>query len=95
MPEDINLSLLAPILLKYKGQEDALKAITYLKEGKLGQGSFLPVDFPRPQSPTVSPQIEGDGNFLGPLKDFVRIKKEYRSLLENLFDGVWLVKDLM
>jgi chromosome segregation protein len=77
-----------------KGQEDALKAISYLKEGKLGQGSFLPVDFPRPQSPTVSPQIEGDGNFLGPLKDFVRIKKEYRSLLENLFDGVWLVKDL-
>ncbi len=77
-----------------KGQEDALKAITYLKEGKLGQGSFLPVDFPRPQSPAVSPQIKGDGNFLGPLKDFVRIKKEYRPLLENLFDGVWLVKDL-
>jgi chromosome segregation protein len=77
-----------------KGHEEALKAIRYLKEGKLGRGSFLPVDFPHPQSPAVPPQIKGDVSFLGPLKDFVRIKKEYRPLLEILFDGVWLVKDL-
>ncbi len=77
-----------------KGHEEALKAIRYLKEGKLGRGSFLPADFPRPQSAAVPPQIKGDAHFLGPLKDFVRIKEEYRPLLETLFDGVWLVKDL-
>jgi chromosome segregation protein len=77
-----------------KGHHEALKAIRYLKAGKLGQGSFLPVDIPRPQSHAIPPQIEGDAHFLGPLLDFVRIKGEYRPLLEALFDGVWLFKDL-
>jgi chromosome segregation protein len=78
-----------------KGHQEALKAIRYLKEGKLGQGSFLPVDIPRPQSSATPPQVkEDDAHFLGPLLDFVRTKEEYRPLLEALFDGVWLVKDL-
>lgn len=77
-----------------KGHHEALKAISYLKEGKLGQGSFLPVDIPRPKSLAVPPHPKEDAHFLGPLLDFVRIKKEYRPLLETLFDGVWLVKDL-
>lgn len=77
-----------------KGQEEALKAITYLKEGRLGRGSFLPMDIPRIRSHDIPPQVKGDQRFLGPLLEFVRIKKEYRPLFETLLDGVWLVKDL-
>jgi chromosome segregation protein len=73
------------------GQEEALKAIAYLKEGHLGRGSFLPLDVPRVQSP---PSVTGNQHCLGPLLNFVRIKKEYRPLLEVLLDGVWLAKDL-
>ena len=80
--------------LVVRGQEEALKAIGYLKERKLGQGSFLPGDIPRPQDHAIPPQIKGDANFLGPLLDFVRIKGAYRPILESLFEGVWLVKDL-
>jgi chromosome segregation protein len=77
-----------------KGEEEALKAIRYLKEGRLGRGSFLPLDTHRPPAHDKTAEVKGDQRFLGPLLDFVRAKKEYRTLLETLLDGVWLVKDL-
>ena len=77
-----------------KGQEEALKSIRYLKEGKLGRGSFLPLDSRMASQHAASPQSKGDQRFLGPLADFVRTREEYRPLLETLLDGVWLVKDL-
>jgi chromosome segregation protein len=77
-----------------EGHEEALKAISYLKEEKLGRGSFLPLDIPRSASHDIPPQVKGDQGFLGPLLDFVRIKGEYRPLLESLLGGVWLVTDL-
>jgi chromosome segregation protein len=77
-----------------KGQEEALKAIRYLKEGRLGRGSFVPLSSPRGGRPAAADQRIGDSNFLGPLADFVRTREEYRPLLETLLDGVWLVKDL-
>ncbi|OGP55103.1 MAG: chromosome segregation protein SMC, partial [Deltaproteobacteria bacterium RBG_13_52_11] len=77
-----------------KGQEEAFKAIRYLKEGRLGRGSFLPMDIPLLLAHDIPPQMKGDQRFLGPLLDFVRTKGEYRPLLETLLNGVWLVKDL-
>jgi chromosome segregation protein len=77
-----------------EGQEEALKAIRYLKEGKLGRGSFLPLDIPRLESRNIPPQVKGEQGFLGPLLDFVRIKGEYRPLFESLLGGVWLATDL-
>ena len=80
--------------LVVKGQEKALKAMRYLKEGRLGRGSFLPLDIPRLASHEVPPQVTGCQGFIGPLLDFVQIKKEYRPLLATLLSEVWLVKDL-
>jgi chromosome segregation protein len=77
-----------------EGQEEALESIRYLKEGKLGRGSFLPLDIPRPASHDITPPGKGDQGFLGPLLNFVRIKGEYRPLLGTLLSGVWLVTDL-
>jgi chromosome segregation protein len=80
--------------LVVEGQEKAIKAMRYLKEGRLGRGSFLPLDIPRVASHDVPPQVKGYQGFIGPLLDFVRIKKEYRPLLATLLSEVWLVKDL-
>ena len=84
--------------LLVKGQEEALKAIRYLKQGRLGRGSFLPLagtlGSRMASQHAASRQVTGDQRFLGPLVDFVRTREEYRPLLETLLDGVWLVKDL-
>jgi chromosome segregation protein len=77
-----------------KGPEEALAAIGYLKEGRLGRGSFFPLSTPRPRSNDAPPAVKGDTRFLGPLVDFVRTKDEFRPLIETLLDGVWLVRDL-
>jgi len=74
-----------------KGRTEALQGIRYLKEGRRGRGSFLPLDIPRLPSPGGTAPQKGA---LGPLADFVRTKEEYRPLLEALLQGVWLVKDL-
>jgi len=76
------------------GQGEAFKAVTYLKEKRLGRGSFLPLDIPRAQSRGITPPVIENQDVLGPLLNFVRIKKDYRPLLEALLEGVWLVKDL-
>jgi len=77
-----------------KDREEALKAIGYLKEGRMGRGSFVPLGSPRGGRPVAAGQSIGDPNFLGPLAAFVRTREEYRPLLETLLNGVWLVKDL-
>ncbi len=77
-----------------EGQDGALRAIRYLKEGTLGRGSFLPLNIPRLASDDIPPEVKDDERCLGPLVDFVRIKKDFRPLLETLLHGVWLVKDL-
>jgi chromosome segregation protein len=74
-----------------KGQQDAFKGISYLKQGRLGRGSFFPLGIPRLTGPRVSSPVKGDG---APLLDFVRTKEEYLPLVEALLTGVWLVKDL-
>jgi chromosome segregation protein len=77
-----------------KGEEEALEAIRYLKQGRLGRGSFLPLSRRRSRQHDAPTRIKGDPNFLGPLAAFVRAKEQYRTLVETLLDGVWLVKDL-
>jgi chromosome segregation protein len=80
--------------LVVKGPAEAIKAIRYLKEGRLGRGSFLPLGSPQGGRPAAAAQGIGDPSFLGPLANFVRAKEEYRSLVKALLDGVWLVKEL-
>jgi chromosome segregation protein len=80
--------------LVVKGEEEAFQAIRYLKQGRLGRGSFFPLGRRRPRQQDAPAQIKGDPNFLGPLADFVRTKEQYRTLVKTLLDGVWLVKDL-
>jgi chromosome segregation protein len=77
-----------------KGQEEALEAIRYLKEGRRGRGSFVLMGGRQPRTDDASTEVKGDQRFLGPLADFVRAREEYRPLIEALLDGVWVVKDL-
>ena len=80
--------------LLVKGKEEALGAIQYLKEGKLGRGSFLPLDVTRPRSQNAPLLDKGDPRVLGPLAAFVKVKEGYELLVDALLDGVWLVRDL-
>lgn len=78
----------------FKGKEEVLRAIQYLKEGNLGRGSFLPLDITPPRrhnSPTLD---RGNRRIVGPLLEFVKVKEGYKHALEALLDGMWLVKDL-
>jgi chromosome segregation protein len=77
-----------------KGEEEALQAISYLKQGRLGRGSFFPLPRRRSRQQEAPARIKSDPGFLGPLAGFVRTKEQYRPLVETLLDGVWLVKDL-
>jgi chromosome segregation protein len=80
--------------LVVKGEEEAFQAIRYLKQGRLGRGSFFPLGRRRSRQQDAPAQIKGDPNFLGPLAAFVRTGEQYRTLVKTLLDGVWLVKDL-
>jgi chromosome segregation protein len=81
--------------LLVKGKGEALRAIQYLKEGGLGRGNFLPLDAtPSLCSQTLPPQGMGNPHHVSPLVDFVRVQEEHRPIMENLLDGVWLVRDL-
>jgi chromosome segregation protein len=77
-----------------KGPREALHAIEYLKEGRLGRGSFFPLSTLRLRANDAPCEVKGDPCFLGPLLDFVRTKDAFRPLIETLLDGVWLVRDL-
>jgi chromosome segregation protein len=77
-----------------KGQGEAIKAIRYLKERRLGRGSFLPLASRQARQQDVPAQLKGEPSFLGPLAAFVRAKEGYRPLVTALLDGVWLVKEL-
>lgn len=74
-----------------RGQADAIEAIRYLKEGKRGRGSFVPLEAAR-LVPSASPPV--GGRVIAPLADLVRVKEGYRPLVERLLFGAWLVEDL-
>lgn len=77
-------------------QEDAQKAIGWLKKEKAGRGTFLPLDTIKgrefPESYTK--YWESRDSVLGPALDLVSFAPEYRPALASLLGRVALAKDL-
>ncbi len=78
-----------------KSQEAGLQAVEYLKTESAGRSSFVPVglrDY-NVESSEAFPAAGSQG-VMGPLKDFVNLREEYKPVGEYLFKDVWLVESL-
>jgi len=76
-----------------KSQQAGLEAVEYLKTESAGRSSFVPVGLRSYSSDEVFPAAGSEG-VVGPLKDFVHLKEEYRPVGDYLFRDVWLVESL-
>lgn len=78
--------------LMVEGEEEAKKAIHFLKKESLGRGSFIPIEIKgeRPDHPS---QGREEGSPL-PLLQFVRVKEGFSSLAQFLIGDVGVVNTL-
>ena len=74
-----------------ESQEDALKAIAYLKADKLGRGSFVPLELRHDQREEKNlPCFPGSERLL----DNIRVKEEFVDLARFLFGDTLVIPDL-
>ncbi len=78
-----------------KSQEAGLQAVEYLKTESAGRSSFVPVGLRDYDSGSEEAfPAAGSSGVMGPLKDFVQLREEYRPVGDYLFRDVWLVESL-
>lgn len=65
-------------------EEDAKKAIAYLKENRLGRATFLPLTSVTGRRGNFESKIKGEKGSLGLVCDFVECDGIYRDIVENL-----------
>ncbi len=94
-PYEIPLEAVLGERLQYlmvEGEEEAKKAIHFLKKESLGRGSFIPIGIEAEGSNRPS-RGEGEG-FPLPLLQFVRVKEGFSSLAQFLIGDVGVVNNL-
>ncbi len=75
-----------------KTQQEGLQAVEYLQTAATGRSSFVPMQIRSYGGDSGEmPMREG---VIGPLKNFVNIRKEYEHLSDFLFGDVVLVQDI-
>ncbi len=77
-----------------KSQEAGLQAVEYLKAESGGRSSFVPVGLRDYDVSEESMPSGGTSGVMGPLKDFVQLRDEYKPVGDYLFRDVWLVESL-
>ncbi len=75
-----------------KSHEEGIAAIHYLKSQSTGRSSFIPLKV-RKRTHVQSSFFGGEG-IIGPLVNFVTIKKSYQSIADYLLEDVILVDSL-
>ena len=65
-------------------EDDAKRAIKYLKENRLGRVTFLPVSSVTGRRGKFEDEIKGERGYLGILSDKVKCDTKYREIAENL-----------
>lgn len=75
-----------------KSHEEGIEAIHYLKSQNTGRSNFIPLKV-RKRTHVQSSFFEGEG-VIGPLINFVTIKKSYQSIADYLLEDVVLVDSL-
>ena len=77
-------------------ENSAKKAITYLKENKLGRATFFPMSVIKPRELPLSviEKAQGVPGFIGVLSDLVRYDKIYDAIIKNQLGTILVAKDL-
>lgn len=77
-----------------KSQEAGLQAVEYLKAESGGRSSFVPMAVRDYETGEEAMPAGGTSGVMGPLKDFVQLREEYKPVGDYLFRDVWLVESL-
>lgn len=75
--------------------ENALEAIQYLKENKLGRATFFPMDSIRSRyiEKNTLESVRSEGGFIGVLSDLVKYEEPFKNIIENQLGNVLVVQD--
>ena len=79
-----------------ENEEASKKAISYLKENRLGRATFFPLTVIKSRyvdNLTLS-ILEEDSNYLGILSNLINYDAKYENIIQNQFGTVIIVKDL-
>jgi len=68
--------------------DDIEKAVSFLKEKEIGRTAFVPLD-PYKSDKDISPP-----DIIGKVSDFISTKEEFSSIVNSLFENVFIVEDL-
>ena len=75
--------------------ENALEAIQYLKENKLGRATFFPMDSIRSRyiEKNTLESVKSEDGFIGVLSDLVKYEEPFKNIIENQLGNVLVVQD--
>ncbi|MFS0643525.1 chromosome segregation protein SMC [Siminovitchia sp. 179-K 8D1 HS] len=79
-----------------QSEEDARKAIEFLKINKLGRATFLPLNIVKPKKLQTEQILflQRHSPFVGLASQLIRFDKKYEPAIENLLGNVIIAKDL-
>ncbi|MBO4898262.1 MAG: chromosome segregation protein SMC [Clostridia bacterium] len=75
-------------------EEDAKRAIRYLKENRLGRVTFLPISSVTGRRGKFEDEIKSERGYLGILSDKVQCDAKYREIAENLLGQIALFDNI-
>lgn len=73
-------------------EEDAKRAIEFLKQNNLGRASFLPISSVKGNK--LSQSFKGDNGIIGVASDLIKYDKKYDSIIQNIL-GKTVIADTM
>ena len=75
--------------------ENALEAIQYLKENKLGRATFFPMNSIRSRyiEKNTLESVKSEDGFIGVLSDLVKYEEPFKNIIENQLGNVLVVQD--
>ncbi|MBW1971848.1 MAG: chromosome segregation protein SMC [Deltaproteobacteria bacterium] len=77
-----------------KDRDVGVKEILYLKQTKGGRGTFIPAEESNLLTTSSPLTASNEPGIIGPLSDFVKIKKEFSKTLKPFIDGIYIVDDI-
>ena len=77
-----------------ENDEDAKRAVKFLKENRVGRITFLPIASIRASKQAISDKLKDDKGFLGMAVDIISFNKELANIYSYLLGRVAIVKDM-
>lgn len=77
-----------------ESDDDAKRAVKFLKENRVGRITFLPITSIRAGKQSINDKIKDDKGFVGMAVDIVKFDKELANIYSYLLGRVAIVKDM-